>query len=459
MTWNDVWNRVWVAQEVTLAHELVLLYGSQELSWWSITCFFHGIYEMLRISFDSSIGQQFVEKNANMTVFMRRITAFDGNVKGFTPSLFATYIAFGNLKATNSLDHIYALLGLSDVKCLDAIVDSTANLQEDVKSLDITADDTAKPQKDVKSLDITINYLASPQELLRNVVRSHIRKYHNLDFLELSSVCDSDSEERWETSWTPNIHTPIRVFPLAQSVEVVDKKGIKVVNKDGITQVFPTYAAGLNDMEEFSWACIEDVSDLRKLILAGIELDTVKEITSTSSAVHLSFEDTKKMFQKTLPADATTTEYFGQTSLDAYWRTLMFDATALDRIQYWQMEGFRNAFQEILDGRLELHAAQNPQAFWSNMQQVLVSFAAGTIKCSFGITLNGFMARFPVGTQEGDIVAVLYGGRTPFILRPKSEKNTEYLLVGPAYVHGFMDGEVFAFRNEGVLQAREFVLV
>jgi hypothetical protein len=69
------------------------------------------------------------------------------------------------------------------------------------------------------------------------------------------------------------------------------------------------------------------------------------------------------------------------------------------------------------------------------------------------------MARFPVGTQEGDIVAVLYGGRTPFILRPKSEKNTEYLLVGPAYVHGFMDGEVFAFRNEGVLQAREFVLV
>jgi hypothetical protein len=68
MTWNNVWNRVWVAQEVTLAQELFLQYGSEELSWWSATCMFYGLYEILHISFDPTIGQQFFEKNANMTV-------------------------------------------------------------------------------------------------------------------------------------------------------------------------------------------------------------------------------------------------------------------------------------------------------------------------------------------------------------------------------------------------------
>jgi hypothetical protein len=46
VTANDVWNRVWVAQEVTVTRELVLQYGTQELPWWSTACLFHGIYEI-----------------------------------------------------------------------------------------------------------------------------------------------------------------------------------------------------------------------------------------------------------------------------------------------------------------------------------------------------------------------------------------------------------------------------
>ncbi len=331
------------------------------------------------------------------------------------PSLFACYIVFGNLKATDPLDHIYALLGLSDVK----------------------------------SLGIMVDYTANPQELLRNVVRAHIRRYHNLDFLELVSICALDAEREWATSWTPNIYRPLRVFPLAQSVEV----------EDGSGRASPTYAAGLNDQEELSWACIEDLSDRKKLVLPGILLDTVQEVTSTSSAVRLSFDDTRKMFQKTLPSNATTTDSRGQILFDAYWRTLMFDATALQRIQDQEVERFRNAFQGILDGNLELSPVQDSQAFWSSMQQILVCFAAGTIPCSFGYTQKAFMARFPQGTNEGDIIAVLYGGRTPFILRPILGNDDEYLLVGPAYVHGFMDGEAFKFHDAGLLEARGFILV
>jgi hypothetical protein len=69
------------------------------------------------------------------------------------------------------------------------------------------------------------------------------------------------------------------------------------------------------------------------------------------------------------------------------------------------------------------------------------------------------MARFPKGTKEGDIVAILYGGRTPFILRPNLANQAENFLVGPAYVHGFMDGEAITSSDAGNLEQREFVLV
>jgi hypothetical protein len=70
--------------------------------------------------------------------------------------------------------------------------------------------------------------------------------------------------------------------------------------------LLPTYAAGLNDQGELPWGHIEDISDPKKLFLSGILLNTVKEVTS-ASAVRLSFENTRRTFQKTLPLDATAT--------------------------------------------------------------------------------------------------------------------------------------------------------
>ncbi len=50
----------------------------------------------------------------------------------------------------------------------------------------------------------------------------------------------------------------------------------------------------------------------------------------------------------------------------------------------------------------------------------------------------------PEGTQEGDMVCVVFGAKTPFILR-KQEDN--YVLVGECYMHGLMNGQ--ALEMEG----------
>ena len=47
----------------------------------------------------------------------------------------------------------------------------------------------------------------------------------------------------------------------------------------------------------------------------------------------------------------------------------------------------------------------------------------------------------PVVAREGDEMWFLQGARVPFVLRPLGNGNHE--LVGEAYVHGFMQGEIF----------------
>jgi hypothetical protein len=61
----------------------------------------------------------------------------------------------------------------------------------------------------------------------------------------------------------------------------------------------------------------------------------------------------------------------------------------------------------------------------------------------------------PASTQVGDLVCVLLGGHTPFLLRPCEEYRGRYRLVGECYIHGIMHGE--ALQHDG-LALQEFIL-
>jgi Heterokaryon incompatibility protein (HET) len=63
-------------------------------------------------------------------------------------------------------------------------------------------------------------------------------------------------------------------------------------------------------------------------------------------------------------------------------------------------------------------------------------------------TTNGYLASAPYTTKSGDCIAVLTGGRAPFILRPV---DSFYQLVGPCYIHGIMKGEAFPI-DQGELE-------
>ncbi|KAF2645476.1 HET-domain-containing protein [Massarina eburnea CBS 473.64] len=65
------------------------------------------------------------------------------------------------------------------------------------------------------------------------------------------------------------------------------------------------------------------------------------------------------------------------------------------------------------------------------------------------ITSKRLLGLGPAAMMSGDVVAVLFGGRVPFILRRVEGEDQGWRLVGECYVDGIMDGEVVEERRKG----------
>jgi hypothetical protein len=75
------------------------------------------------------------------------------------------------------------------------------------------------------------------------------------------------------------------------------------------------------------------------------------------------------------------------------------------------------------------------------------------------VTEKGFVGMVPPSTLEsnenekrkGDVVFLVRGAEVPFVLRPvgEVEGRKRYQLVGEAYIHGVMDGEMAKWNNKG----------
>jgi hypothetical protein len=72
----------------------------------------------------------------------------------------------------------------------------------------------------------------------------------------------------------------------------------------------------------------------------------------------------------------------------------------------------------------------------------------------FFISEKGYIGLAAPNTAPGDKIAVLFGGKVPYILRrnePSSlgTSDTTWKFLGDCYVHGIMDGEVIESLKRG----------
>lgn len=128
-------------------------------------------------------------------------------------------------------------------------------------------------------------------------------------------------------------------------------------------------------------------------------------------------------------------------ALDARWHVLeaylklnfrKVRATSADRFPYYSFRAFVSHCSEKLTEAKFLHLEKEAKEF----SLTLTNIRRGR---RIGWTNGHYMGVFPGSTQHGDVVAVLLGSKLPYVLRPR---GNDYLLVGPAYVYGIMNGEV-----------------
>ncbi|KAK6860161.1 heterokaryon incompatibility protein-domain-containing protein [Apiospora arundinis] len=71
-------------------------------------------------------------------------------------------------------------------------------------------------------------------------------------------------------------------------------------------------------------------------------------------------------------------------------------------------------------------------------------------------TKSGYYALCPGLVKVGDLIVVLMGCMTPFVLRPAGDG---YLLVGDCYVHGIMQGQATSMLDEGNIVLSDFLVI
>lgn len=71
---------------------------------------------------------------------------------------------------------------------------------------------------------------------------------------------------------------------------------------------------------------------------------------------------------------------------------------------------------------------------------------------SLFFTRKGYIGLGP-NVQPGDLVCIFFGGEVPFILRPR---QSYYELIGDAYVHGIMEGEIIKEYYDGAHAKTDF---
>lgn len=91
----------------------------------------------------------------------------------------------------------------------------------------------------------------------------------------------------------------------------------------------------------------------------------------------------------------------------------------------------------------------NHTAFDTDVDKFSQAYVVATIDKRLAKTSKNNLTLVPEMTQEGDVIAILAGGRVPYVLRPALTENDDdisyrlYTFVGEAYVYGIMDGQAW----------------
>lgn len=481
---RELWFRVWVVQELSCAPQVTLVYEGVEIEWELLSNFlrdepyfdaFHGIYA----GHGFTSGQrEFRDKFAKVKLIEDQRQRLRGAIAGrrdngerMYSTLLDALARFKGMRASDPRDRVYALLGI------------------------VTEDH-----------GIVADYSLIVEQVYRDATTALMNLSSNLDII-CQNPCESSSGHRalqqhsesnstgehGSSTYLPSWAAEFDNGPFATSPVLFAQRDI--------------FNAGTRTC---TTQCRFADPDKRILILRGTMLDRVGPIHQESKN-----QTPHETLQTYLGEDIIGAESHRQyeprtengvrlyedpeSALRAFWRTLVKDCTAppgMRRLSKTEIEWLDVSNQLWLkDYEMRFDAPQTycvglvggrhgsrPTDNWLGVplegdmqpsadpaqsdEKRLVTWMAGCMDWTFNFNVseNGLFLLVRPQAREGDIVTVLDGAKVPVILRrcesPASgDVGETFLVVGPAYVHGFMDGLAEELVQRGQLVKRDLCIV
>ncbi|RYP50283.1 hypothetical protein DL768_004166 [Monosporascus sp. mg162] len=439
---REYWSRVWITQEIILSKRVALVCGTDMCSWSTLAAMLSLLDYRKVIAFSPTAMKIF----ARPILHSRSLAYLAVRGRESGDMCLSKWLSIGRQRnATDSRDRVFAVLGLTHNGGYRA------------------------------------DYKKTKGKVFREITKHVILLERNLDVLSCCSSFSSKLEDPdgiegsfadiWAgraSLYTAYDETPPHLKAAFQWPEAI--QNVKDLPPSWVPDYQWTYrwserhSLVVNLREEcYFRAAGDSVPDVRyiesqeKMLAFGICVD---DITATHPD-DIETQGAEKTFQKEWKfwqEDWSIPQRYGDDAANR----LAFKSTAVLGRDY---DGRKQCFtaEELMDDEFFGLPKDGPLGSSSDQTHIsqvdwLDAVANSIPGRRFFVTRLGFIGRGPLGLRVGDVVAVLLGGKVPFILRP-SKLNCGYIMIGEAYVHGIMEGEVIEGLQEGTQNLQELTLI
>lgn len=398
---RPLFTRVWCVQEVLLARDALVIWGEHELPWKDVgltTSWIVSKWDACKVDgeLESLLATIDVEEVNSMYTFDHA-----------GASLLKTLSDFRDFQSTDPRDKVYGLIGL-------------VGNEPEIGSIIL---DYEKSVADVYA-ETALHSLTITQ--------------HLQVFAHISHDADYDGSNEYQ-SWAPRWDCP-------QNTSTIDN-GYRV-SVDGACSGREAQILGTRD------------SKRRQLCLTGITYAAVTKLDSLFAYESLTepggfrrHNQVAEIYENSDwddPESVMTLRTLARTLSTGY----TIDYVSLKRLDSKSICAHYENFRRFSEWW------QTPKANSNDLRGDTLRYQSNLIarchnRCLF-LTSKDDYGIGPACMREGDIVAVLYGGNAPFVLRPKGD---EYLMLGETYVDSIMNGELVKQVKEGKRQEQEFCLI
>lgn len=371
------WMRIWVIQEAALATSAILICSTHSVSYAN----FFDWYRLIQSDKTpvSSPLWRFLH-NRDHLESVRQAREADGAQMDLSVILKILYRA-RRLQSSNPVDKIFGILGLFEYSS------------------------NTFPSPD---------YNKSPTEVFVEVTKRFISQSKGLQILtQASSAAYAPDHPSWVAIWS----------------------------QEPILSYSPNWWEDYNAARD-SHAVYSISSDNKILHVNGICIDSVTSIPLVDLQAYKgtvgSYSTRILGWQQSCRTGLSLNEYpTGESIQDALWRTLCGNYDT-----HWNYPASIETGKHFEWWHRILSSDNDMDSMEKEMMAQKDRFGdAVRSTAPVCTTRKGLLASVPYTTETGDCIAVLTGGRVPFVLRPMGDY---YYLVGPCYVHGVMDGEAFS---------------